>query len=686
MESESFRVEDLQLVKDDPFLLQYADAIRGRREDVLSWLKRFDHSEGGLESFSKSHARMGFFFRDDGLHFREWAPNAKEMHLFGEFNQWNLFSHPCTKDSFGFFEIVLPYLHDGKSPIAHNTKIKISLTLPDGKRVDRIPSWITRAYQDGHHPVFVGNFWNPPPYEWKHPTPKRPKSLKIYEAHVGMSSPEPKISTYVHFRDHVLPRVHSLGYNAVELMAIMEHAYYASFGYQVTNFFAASSRFGTPEELKSLVDRAHELGIIVLIDIVHSHASKNTVDGLNFFDGSDSHLFHGGGRGQHPLWDSRLFNYGQWETMRFLLSNLHFWVDEYHFDGFRFDGVTSMLFRHHGLGHDFSNMDEYYDGSVDPEALAYLTLANIMLHNAYPDIVTIAEDVSGYPGLCRPFIDGGVGFDYRMGMSIPDKWVEVLKTCKDEDWNMGNICYTLSDRRYMESTVAYVECHDQALVGSKTLAFWLMDKEMYDGMSILTPPSLVVDRGIALHKMIRLLTHSMGGEAYLNFAGNEFGHPEWIDFPREGNGYSYHHCRRRFDLMDDQLLRYHHLSNFDAAMNKLEEEKGWLPSAPAYITKTNEDDKVISYERGGLVFAFNFHPTKSFSDYPLDTATPGCYKVVLHTDKARFGGHRRVEESTVHFTQPDPTSKRGHIFLSYLPSRCALIFARMEEKKEKKKE
>jgi len=421
----------------------------------------------------------------------------------------------------------------------------------------------------------------------------------------------------------------------------------------VTNFFAVSSRYGTPEELKSLIDKAHEMGFTMLLDVVHSHACKNIDDGINMFDGTDHLYFHEGARGRHELWDSRLFNYGHHEVLRFLLSNLRYYMDVYMFDGFRFDGVTSMMYTHHGIGTGFSGgYHEYFGPSVDMEAMVYLMLANQMLHETYPDVVTIAEDVSGMPTLCRPVSEGGVGFDYRLSMAIPDMWIKLLKESTDDQWDLGSICHTLTNRRHLERSVAYAESHDQALVGDKTLAFWLMDKEMYDFMSDLTPLTPIIDRGLALHKMIRLLVSTLGGEAYLNFEGNEFGHPEWMDFPREGNGNSFAHARRQFNLIDDPLLRYKYLNEFDVAMNWLEDQHKWLSSPQAYVSLKNENDKVIVFERAGLLFIFNFHSNQSFTDYRVGVDTPGEYKVALSSDESRFGGHDRIDIKGRYFTTP----------------------------------
>ena len=495
-----------------------------------------------------------------------------------------------------------------------------------------------------------------------------------------MSSQEACISTYQQFQEEVLPYIAELGYNAIQLMGIMEHSYYASFGYQVTNFFAVSSRYGTPDELKELIDHAHKYGILVLLDVVHSHASKNVCDGINLFDGTDFCYFHGGNRGYHPIWDSRLFNYGSWETLRLLTSNLRWYIEEYQFDGFRFDGVTSMLYTHHGVNHEFTRgYDEYFSSTfIDNDAILYLTIANDLLHSIYPGIITIAEDVSGMPALCLPVHEGGMGFDYRLAMGIPDLWINLLKTKKDEEWNLGHICYTLTNRRYKEKTISYAESHDQSLVGDKTIAFWLMDKAMYDEMSILDSLTPVIDRGISLHKLIRTITCALGGEGYLNFMGNEFGHPEWIDFPREGNNNSYHYARRQWNLVKDPLLRYQHLKNWDKAMLSLESSFPWLSSPQAYLSLTHELDMISIFERGNLLWCFNFHPTNSYSDHCIPVRTPGKYSIILDSDRLEFGGHARLDSKTEYFTNPVPVNNIPHSMLTYLPSRCCIIFSKID--------
>ncbi|KAG4913504.1 hypothetical protein JHK82_054089 [Glycine max] len=834
--------------------------------------------------------RCGFLQGGDGEETEVDSGGFGSAALIGDFNNWNPNADVMTRNEFGVWEIFLPNNVDGSPPIPHGSRVKIRMDTPSGIK-DSIPAWIKFSVQAPGEIPYSGIYYDPPEeekYVFKHPQPKRPKSLRIYESHIGMSSPgrmenaalylkevtnnyglqprsweftipEPKIlnwlmEMWVENNSYFTKPIANVsgqaartcgGFNVVEnmlwsppmlilatapplpnplnltIVAITEiriiqrlitplpspdtssHTEASGllpaeppwvctreiciagleeterrsrmafckmglildlmgqaqpclsiwvceergslFGpqadgdtyrpashlrtgphlwYHVTNFFAPSSRFGTPEELKSLIDRAHELGLLVLMDIVHSHASNNTLDGLNMFDGTDGHYFHPGSRGYHWMWDSRLFNYGSWEVLRYLLSNARWWLDEYKFDGFRFDGVTSMMYTHHGLEVAFTgNYNEYFGFATDVDAVVYLMLTNDVIHGLFPEAVTIGEDVSGMPTFCLPTQDGGIGFDYRLHMAIADKWIEILKK-NDEDWKMGDIIHTLTNRRWLEKCVAYAESHDQALVGDKTIAFWLMDKDMYDFMALDRPSTPIIDRGIALHKMIRLITMGLGGEGYLNFMGNEFGHPEWIDFPRgdqhlpngvvvPGNNNSFDKCRRRFDLGDADYLRYQGMQEFDQAMQHLEEKFGFMTAEHQYISRKNEGDKIIVFERGNLIFVFNFHWTNSYSDYRVGCSTPGKYKIVLDSDDALFGGFSRLNHAAEYFTSVWNFSKlvsecapcsgmdtpsvllccvlfvfpiregwyddRPRSFLIYAPSRTAVVYALADE-------
>jgi len=677
--SKSMRTDGTALVEVDPWLEPYADQLRRRYGYYQHVRKKFDATGGLLGDVSKGHHYFGFnrgeLWGKAGVWYREWAPAALQLRLIGDFNNWNRMGHPLVRDEFGVWSLFLP---DDKwsDKFVHGGKLKVHVVTEKAGSMDRIPAYIKRVVQDPFsHKGFVGQYWeSPTPYQWKHKNPPRERSLRIYESHVGMAQEEGKVGTFDEFRRNILPRVKNLGYNAIQLMAIQEHPYYGSFGYHVSNFFAVSSRFGTPEELKELIDTAHGMGIRVLLDLVHSHSVKNTQEGLNNFDGTDFQYFHGGPRGQHVAWDSLCFDYSKWEVQRFLLSNVRFWLEEYHFDGFRFDGVTSMIYLDHGLGRAFSGYDQYFDENVDPDAVAYLQLANELAHAVQPDTVTIAEDVSGMAGMARRVDEGGIGFDYRLAMGVPDYWIKTLKEKSDEQWDLNDIWHTLLNRRRSENHVGYAESHDQSLVGDKTIAFRLMDKDMYWHMS-RESQTIVVARGIALHKMIRLLTFSLSGEAYLNFIGNEFGHPEWVDFPREGNGYSYHYARRQWSLVDNPNLLYHGLAEFEKAMNQVDIDYHILPDPFIEQLALHNDTKQLIYRRGPLVFAFNFHPFQSYTDLRIPVPDPRDYRCILNSDATRFSGPGLTQEGSHHPWQKVPMYGRGQSIQIYLPSRTALVFA-----------
>ncbi len=611
-----------------------------------------------------------------GLWYREWAPGAEALFLIGDFNHWDRQATPLARDDFGVWSVFLPDV-DGQPAIPHASMLKVHVVSRDDEQ-DRIPAYIRRVVQPQGEINYVGQHWAPAdPYVWQHDHKHRPEGegLRIYEAHVGMASEEGKVASFDEFRENVLPRIHSLGYNAVQLMAVQEHPYYGSFGYHVSNMFAVSSRFGTPEQLKQLIDEAHRLGLVVIMDIVHSHMVKNTAEGLNGFDGTGHQYFHAGARGDHDQWDSKCFDYSKQEVLRLLLSNVRYWQEEFRFDGFRFDGVTSMLYLDHGMGGSFSHYDQYFGGNIDGDALVYLQLANQLAHEIDPHAITVAEDMSGMPGMARPVDEGGLGFDYRLAMGVPDHWIKLLKEKPDEDWDLWGLYHVLTNRRWNENHIGYAESHDQAMVGDKTLAMWLMDQDLYDGMSSLHPANPVIERGIALHKMIRLITFALSGEGYLNFMGNEFGHPEWIDFPREGNNNSYHHARRQWSLPDTEHLRYKDLQTFDAAMQQLDQRFHILQDRFVEQLVVHDDTRQLVFRRGPLVFAFNFHATESFADLRIPVPDQADYQVVLSTDDQAFGGQGRVDPATQYVWQKQPMYGRDQSLQIYLPARTALVFA-----------
>ena len=650
----------------DPYLAPYRERIDRRYRNIVFQKQETAGYGRRLTDAVNNHLYYGVHREKDSVVFREWAPNATAVYLIGDVNGWRKDErYRLAGIGSGDWELRLP-----AAEMPHGSLFKWYVEW-NGGGGERLPAYAVRCVQDPETKIFAAQVWLPSKrYRWKHGFVPHNGNPLIYEAHVGMSSEQEKVASFDDFRRNVLPRVSALGYNTLQLMALQEHPYYGSFGYQVSNFFALSSRFGTPEEFKALVDEAHGLGIAVVMDIVHSHAVDNEVEGIGMLDGTDCMYCHSGPRGRHPAWGSRCFNYGKPATVHFLLSNIKFWMEEYHIDGFRFDGVTSMIYLNHGLGRDFTDYSCYFDGGQDEDALTYLGLANILVKEINPKAITIAEDVSGMPGLAAPLKDGGIGFDFRLSMGIADHWIKWIKERRDEDWSMGEIYYELTNKRQDERTISYAECHDQALVGDKTIIFRLMDKEMYTAMS-KGSRSLTVDRGMALHKMIRLVTLATAGDGYLTFMGNEFGHPEWIDFPREGNGWSYFYARRQWSLVDSPDLRYGQLWQFDRAMIHLFSENGILRDRPVQLY-VDEVQKVLIFGRGYFIFALNFHPEHSVSDFKFRAAA-GEYRQVLDSDDPAFGGFGRNDGSVSHFT----VRERDCDLLSlYLPSRSAIVLKR----------
>ncbi|MBR2192870.1 MAG: alpha amylase C-terminal domain-containing protein [Bacteroidaceae bacterium] len=672
------KVQHIGLVKNDSWLEPFEDAIRGRHEHALWKLNQLtNNGKQKLSDFANGYLYYGLHRTDKGgWVLRELVPNATDIYVVGDFNNWqeqDKYKMKRLKDS-GDWELKL-----GPRAMKHGDLFKLHIKWNGGEG-ERIPAWINRVVQDENTKIFSAQVWAPEtPYVWKKKNFKpNTDPLLIYECHIGMAQDAEKVGTYTEFKDNVLPRVIKDGYNCIQIMAIAEHPYYGSFGYHVSNFFAPSSRFGTPEELKELVDEAHKHGIAVIMDIVHSHAVKNEIEGLGNFAGDPYQYFNRGDRHEHPAWDSLCFDYGNDKVLHFLLSNCKYWLEEFHFDGYRFDGVTSMLYYSHGLGEAFGGYGDYYNGHEDDDAIAYLTLANLVIHEVKPKAITIAEEVSGMPGLAAPFKDGGYGFDYRMAMNIPDYWIKTIKELKDEDWKPSSMFWETTNRRADEKTISYAESHDQALVGDKTIVFRLIDADMYWHFK-KGDENFMANRGIALHKMIRLLTASTINGGYLNFMGNEFGHPEWIDFPREGNGWSYKYARRQWNLVDNHELCYHYLGDFDEAMIKLIGGVKNFQKTPVQEVWHNDGDQILAYLRGDLLFVFNFSPNRSYTDYGF-IVPQGAYDVMLNTDSKLYGGNELADDSVRHFTNYDPIyEKDGKGWLKlYIPARSAVVLKKVD--------
>ena len=665
----------LRLLQRDPWLRPYASVIEQRHAYAKHRRARIIRGQHRtLPEAADAHLRYGLHLNEQGWTAREWAPNATQMFLVGDFTDWQ------ERPEYAFHRVGEHgedwLLCVPREAICHGQHYKLHVYWHGGHG-ERIPALARRVVQDQTTHLFAAQVWQPEcAYTWQCTdfTPQR-DPLYIYECHIGMAQDAERVGTYDEFRLHVLPRVKAAGYNCLQIMAIQEHPYYGSFGYHVSSFFAPTSRCGTPEQLKALIDAAHGMGISVIMDLVVSHAAINEAEGLGLIAGDPTQYFCPEPRRQHPAWGSLCFDYGKDRVIHFLLSCMRYWLEEFHFDGFRFDGVTSMLYTDHGIGTTFTSYDDYYNGRQDEAAISFLTLANALIHELRPSAITIAEEVSGMPGVAAPIADGGMGFDYRLAMNIPDYWIKTIKEQRDEDWSVSHMLYELTNRRADERSISYAESHDQALVGDKTIIFRLIDADMYWHFR-KGDENARVHRGIALHKMIRLITASTGGGGYLCFMGNEFGHPEWIDFPRQGNGWSHKYARRQWHLLDDDTLCYHYLADFDRDMLRTLSLCPAFGTLPLTTITANDADQVVAFLRGSLLFVFNFSPVKSYTDYGL-RVPHGDYRVLLNTDAPRYGGHGFADDTIPHFTTPLTTDAADDtscgLLRLYLPARTAVV-------------
>ncbi len=662
----------LEILKKDPWLQPFSEIITGRYQRYLNKKQEISSKHKSLKQFANGHTYYGLHKLKNNWVFREYAPAADKIVLIGDFTDWQETDEfTLQKLDNGAWELRI-----SADKLQHKDLFKM-VVYNGEKRAERLPSYARRVVQDEDTYIFSAQVWNPDQsYEQRtKPISLNGKAAFIYECHIGMATEEEKVGSYKEFRLNVLPRIQKLGYNVIQIMAVQEHPYYGSFGYHVSNFFAVSSRFGDVDDLKELIDDAHDMGIAVILDIVHSHAVKNEIEGIANLDLSGQMYFHTDHRREHPAWDSLCFDYSKEDTLKFLLSNCRYWIEEYNFDGFRFDGVTSMLYWNHGLEKAFTQYSDYYDGGQDEDAITYLRLANDLIHQIHPHAITVAEEMSGMPGLAGKIVEGGMGFDYRMAMGIPDYWIKTIKEKKDEDWNVSGIFYELTNHRAEEKTINYAESHDQALVGDKTIIFRLIDKEMYWHMEV-SNKNAVVERGIALHKMIRLITASTMSGGYLNFMGNEWGHPEWIDFPREGNGWSYKHARRLWSLVDEGLLKYHQLNNFDRDMIQLLAAEDKFAESYIGMVTCNEGDQVLAFHRKDLIFVFNFSPVQSFTDYGF-ALDPGKYKIVLNSDHPKYGGYDLIDDQMIYYCMNSNAKEKKSWLKMYIPARTCFVLRKI---------
>lgn len=668
---------------EDPALEPYRQFLLRRNRSFTAEMERITGHFGSLRAYADLHKNLGVHLVKNAQgnlvwRLREYMPQAEAVWLTTErLNFQRHASYRYQPRGNGIFELVLP-----QDALAHGVYMELRVQAKgvlsgEGSQAlpfRRVPAFAQWVEQDKTVPAqWCARLWAPQQaYRFRHRRPAAQSFPRIYEAHVGMAQPAlehhgESVGTYEDFTRRILPRIKADGYTAVQLMGILEHPLYRSFGYQVSSYFAPSSRYGTPDQFKELVDEAHALGLAVILDITHGHACPNTEQGLARYDGSRYFFSE-----KYNQWGTPSFDYSLEMTRRFLLSNCRYWLEEFRVDGFRFDAVGNMLYHDHGVDDDFSHVGRCFYGKdgeprEDVDGELYLCLANALCHELHHGAVTIAEEFSGMPGLTSAPAEGGLGFDYRFAMGIPDYWAKCIEAQRD----MGSLWYEMTNHRPYDRTISYVECHDQCINGDDAMIWRMLGDGMYQYMSVFTD-NWNISRGLAFYRLMRLITFATADAGYLNFMGNEFGHPEWLD--------AENYAHRQWHLAEREDLKYAGLAAWDKAQMiglaaRYPED---FRQAPLFRF-IHEQDRLLAFERGSLLFAFNFHELNARQDMTF-AVTPGKYVELLSSDELHFAGHGNLEVKKPpleHFTRPLPQRFEQDVSL-YLPPLVAQVLGRVD--------
>ena len=350
----------------------------------------------------------------DGYVFRVWAPNAKQVCVFGDFNGWDENAAPLEKLEGGIWQGFVPGLKRFDT-------YKYAVHGADGKVVAKADPY---AFHAETRPGNASKIYDLEEYPWgdqgwlDHRAKSAPyrRPMNIYECHLGSwrRTGEGEFLSYRDTAQYLVPYVKEMGYTHVELLPVMEHPLDASWGYQVTGYFAATSRFGTPDDLKYLIDQLHQAGVGVILDWVPAHFPRDAF-GLYHFDGGPTYEYADARKGEHPDWGTQVFDLGRSEVRSFLFSNAMFWLEEYHADGLRVDAVSSMLYLDYGR-QDGAWMPNIHGGKENLEAIEFFQKLNTAIFSAHPDVLMIAEESTAWPKVTHPVSDGGLGFNFKWNM------------------------------------------------------------------------------------------------------------------------------------------------------------------------------------------------------------------------------------------------------------------------------
>ena len=608
-----------------------------------------------MQMYEKLGAHLTEINGSEGVLFAVWAPNALRVSVVGEFNEWDGRRHSMRfhVDN-GIWELFIPGLGEGT---LYKYEIK---TRYQGYMVSKADPV---GFYSELRPKNASIVWDIGKYEWQDQDWVESRAEKqaadapisIYEVHLGSWRRKEgwEWLTYQDLARDLIPYVKHMGYTHIELLPIAEHPFDGSWGYQVTGFFAPTSRFGTPDEFMAFVDACHQEGIGVILDWVPAHYPKDEV-GLGFFDGTHLYEHADPRQGAHPDWGTYIFNYARNEVSQFLISNALFWLDKYHIDGLRVDAVASMLYL------DFSRepgewVPNRFGGRENLDAIAFIRRFNTAVHQYFPGVITLAEESTSWPGVSHPVSEGGLGFSYK--------------------WNMGWMHDTL---QYIETDPIYRSFHHGTLTFSLLYAFSEKFVLPFSHDEVVHLKKNMLDKmpGDLWQKFanLRLLfgyQWSHPGKK-LQFMGTEFG--QWREW-NEAQSLDWH--------LLDQDSKHIGLQELVRDLNGLyrsesalhEEEYSW--NGFFWVDLHDSQNSILSYGRrsvdddGTILVVCNFTPVVR-PGYRLGVPEPGVYEEILNTDAADYGGSNVVNEPRE--SSPTPWQDLPHSIILTVPPLAAVYW------------
>ncbi len=596
----------------------------------LSDFDLYLHGEGTfLESFERFGAHMVTVDGVAGVHFAVWAPNALRVSVVGPFNLWDNRVNPMQMHGeSGVWETFIPNLPKG-THYKYSVKSRFM-----GYEVDKADPY---GFYFEVRPTTDTRVWNIDEYEWgdnawmadrpQRQAPNQP--MNIYEVHLGSwrRSAENEFLSYHDLAHQMVDYVKEMGYTHIELLPITEHPFDGSWGYQVTGYYAPTSRFGTPDDFMYFVDHCHQNGIGVLLDWVPAHFPRDA-HGLGFFDGTHLYEHADPRQGEHQDWGTKIFNFGRNEVRNFLLSNALFWLKKYHIDGLRVDAVASMLYL------DYSReagqwVPNKYGGRENLEAIDFLRRFNELVHENAPGAITAAEESTSWPMVTRPTYMGGLGFDYK--------------------WNMGWMHDTLS---YIEKDPVFRRYHQNEITFSLIYAFHENFILPFSHDEVVHLKKSMLDKmpGDAWRKYanLRALYAYMTGHPgkKLLFMGSEFG--QWTEWS-EARSLDWHLLQWEDHQQMQRFVRdLNHFYQREPALYEV--DYSW--EGFQWIDFTDAEQSILSFQRRAndpaemLVFVCNFTPVVRES-YRVGLPLGGAYREVINSDSVEYGGSGVINDGLV---------------------------------------